>query len=41
MEYIDKSLIYEVPHLCFDIDDPIDLEFMNFLILKNKIDKII
>lgn len=39
--FTDKSLIYEVPHLCFDIDDPIDLEFMNFLILKNKIDKII
>ncbi len=39
--FTDKSLIYEVPHLCFDIDDPIDLEFMNFLISKNKIDKII
>ncbi|MBN9300123.1 MAG: acylneuraminate cytidylyltransferase family protein [Filimonas sp.] len=31
----DKSLIYEVPHLCFDLDHPIDFEVMNFL-MKNK-----
>ena len=39
--FTDKSLIYEVPHICFDIDDHIDLEFMNFLLSNNKIDKII
>lgn len=34
----DKSLIYLVPHLCFDLDHPIDFEFMEFLIKKNKLD---
>ncbi len=35
--FTDKTLIYNVPHLCFDIDEPIDLEFMNFLIENNKL----
>ncbi|MCO6494366.1 MAG: acylneuraminate cytidylyltransferase family protein [Bacteroidetes bacterium] len=34
----DKSLIYEVPHLCFDLDNPIDFEFMEFLFLNRKLD---
>lgn len=34
----DRSLVYEVPHLCFDIDHPIDFEFMEFLITNNKLD---
>jgi CMP-N-acetylneuraminic acid synthetase len=34
----DRSLIYEVPHFCFDLDHPIDFEFLSFLILNNKID---
>ena len=34
----DKSLIYEVPHLCFDLDNPIDFEFMAYLIESNKLD---
>jgi CMP-N-acetylneuraminic acid synthetase len=31
-----KSLIYEVPHLCFDLDEPIDFEFMEYLVKNNK-----
>lgn len=34
----EKSLIYEVPHLCFDLDHPIDFEFLSFLIENNKLD---
>lgn len=34
----DKSLVYEVPHICFDLDHPIDFEFLSFLIGNNKID---
>ncbi|MDA8692818.1 acylneuraminate cytidylyltransferase family protein [Saprospiraceae bacterium] len=34
----DKSLVYVVPHLCFDVDHPIDFEFMEFLIMNNKLD---
>jgi CMP-N-acetylneuraminic acid synthetase len=34
----EKSLIYEVPHMCFDLDHPIDYEFMSFLIKKDRLD---
>lgn len=34
----DKSLIYEVPHICFDLDHLIDFEFLSYLIGNNKID---
>lgn len=30
-----QSIIYEVPHVCFDLDEPLDFEFLEFL-LKNK-----
>lgn len=33
-----KSMIFEIDHLCFDIDHPIDFEFMNFLLENNKLD---
>lgn len=33
-----KSLIYLVPHMCFDLDHPIDFEFMEFLLTTNKLD---
>ena len=33
-----KSLIYEVTHICFDLDNPIDFEFLSYLIKYNKID---
>lgn len=33
-----KSLVYEVPHLCFDLDHNIDFEFMSFLLESKKLD---
>ena len=33
----DKSLIYIMPHLCFDLDHLIDFEFMLFLLEHNKL----
>jgi CMP-N,N'-diacetyllegionaminic acid synthase len=34
----EKSLIYEMPHICFDLDHNLDFEFMEFLIDTNKLD---
>lgn len=34
----EKSLVYEVPHTCFDLDHPVDFEFMSFLLVNNKLD---
>ncbi len=34
----DKTIIYEVPHICFDMDHPIDFEFMEFLIKSARLD---
>jgi len=34
----DRSLIYEMPHMCFDLDHTIDFEFMQFLLENNKLD---
>lgn len=33
-----KSLIYEMPHECFDLDHPIDFEFLDFLLKNDKLD---
>lgn len=33
----DSSLVYEVPHLCFDLDHLIDFEFMSYLFENNKL----
>lgn len=33
-----KSLVYEIPHMCFDLDHPIDFEFMTYLLKNNKLD---
>jgi CMP-N,N'-diacetyllegionaminic acid synthase len=33
-----KSLIYEVPHICFDLDHPLDFEIMEFLVSQKKLD---
>lgn len=33
-----KTLIYEVKHICFDIDHQIDFEIMDFLISSKKLD---
>lgn len=34
----DRSLIYNVSHICFDLDHPIDFEIISFLIENNKLD---
>ncbi|NLR61854.1 acylneuraminate cytidylyltransferase family protein [Chitinophaga polysaccharea] len=34
----DKSLVYVVPHMCFDLDHPIDFEFMEYLLINKKLD---
>jgi len=34
----DKSIIYEVPHICFDLDHTIDFEIISFLMVNNKLD---
>jgi CMP-N,N'-diacetyllegionaminic acid synthase len=36
--FTDKTLVFEVPHLCFDLDHPIDFEFMSFLLTTGKLD---
>ena len=33
----DKALAYELPHISFDIDEPIDFEIMEFLVSNNKL----
>lgn len=33
----DKSLIYNVPHICFDLDHQIDFEFLSYLLETNKL----
>lgn len=33
----DKSMIYLVQHTCFDLDHPMDFDFMSFLISNNKL----
>lgn len=32
-----NSLIYLMPHLCFDLDESIDFDFMEFLLVNNKL----
>ena len=34
----ERSLIYEVPHICFDLDHPVDFEVISFLMEYNKLD---
>lgn len=34
----ERSLIYEMDHVCFDLDHMIDFEFMNFLLTSKKLD---
>jgi CMP-N-acetylneuraminic acid synthetase len=33
----DKTLVYIMPHICFDLDHEIDFVFMEFLIVNNKL----
>jgi len=34
----DRSLIYIMPHICFDLDHPIDFEFMEYLLVNKKLE---
>lgn len=34
----DYALVYEIKHICFDLDHNIDFEFMEFLLSQNKLD---
>lgn len=34
----DKSLIYEMNHVCFDLDHPVDFLFMEYLLQNDKLD---
>ena len=34
----DRSLIYEMDHICFDLDHPVDFLFMEYLLQNNKLD---
>ena len=34
----DKSLIYKMNHICFDLDHPVDFLFMEYLLENNKLD---
>ncbi len=33
-----SSLIYQMKHICFDLDHPIDFEFLEYLLLNDKLD---
>ncbi len=33
-----RCLAYVVPHICFDLDDPIDFDFLEFLLTNKKLD---
>ena len=33
----DRSMIYIMPHICFDLDHPIDFDFMEYLLINNKL----
>lgn len=37
----DRSLIYVMPHNCFDLDHPVDFDFMEYLLVHNKLDFIL
>ena len=34
----DKSLVYVMPHICFDLDHLIDFEFLSYLLENDKLD---
>ena len=34
----EKSLIYQMQHTCFDLDHPVDFDFLEFLVKENKLD---
>jgi CMP-N,N'-diacetyllegionaminic acid synthase len=34
----ERSLVYVMPHICFDLDHPIDFDIMEYLLVNNKLD---
>ncbi|MDG5490143.1 acylneuraminate cytidylyltransferase family protein [Psychroserpens sp. SPM9] len=36
--FTDKALIYEMKHMCFDLDHPVDFLFMEYLLKNDKLD---
>ncbi len=36
--YTERSLVYVMPHICFDIDTPTDFEFLEYLVKNNRFD---
>jgi CMP-N,N'-diacetyllegionaminic acid synthase len=36
--FSDSTLIYVMPHLCFDLDHKIDFDFLEYLLTENKLD---
>jgi len=34
----DRSLVYVMPHMRFDLDHPVDFDFMEYLLVNNKLD---
>lgn len=36
--FTERSLVYELPHICFDLDHMIDFEFLDFLLSNKKLD---
>jgi CMP-N,N'-diacetyllegionaminic acid synthase len=36
--FTDASLIYTMPHICFDLDHVIDFDFLEFLLVNQKLD---
>ena len=36
--FTERTRVYEMDHFCFDLDSPIDFDFMEFLIINNKLD---
>jgi N-acylneuraminate cytidylyltransferase len=33
----DRSLVYVMPHTCFDLDEPLDFEMLDYLVRENKL----
>lgn len=38
MAVTERSLVYVMPHACFDLDDPVDFLFLEFLMKENHLD---
>lgn len=34
----EKSIVYVMPHICFDLDHPLDFSFLEFLMLNDKLE---